>query len=482
MGRFTIHIWSLLLLAVPAPAKSIAPFSTATSRDMNARFQEGSTSGIISTVAGYKTLNEGDTADGIAATNAKLDSPEGLAIDKDGNFYIANSKLNKVQKVTVSTGIITTVAGTGLKGYSGDGEKATSAKLAEPSGLSLDTSGNIFIADSKNHRIRKVTVSTGIITTVAGNGTGGYTVGNNIAATSSALDSPHDVAVDASGNIFIADTQNGRIRKVAASTGVMTTIAGTGVISYFPPPTSVATEYNIYAPTGVTLDTSGNVYIAGSSDPCIFKVTASTGTIAIVAGTGPIGEGRQDYNGDNQLATKALLNFPGWVALDASGNIFISDTGNRRIRKVTVSTGMITTVAGTGKPQLLPNIGDGGSATSVAISQPNGIAFDAIGNFYFCDRNLGVVKKVTKSVEAPSTSVTLAPSLSPAPSTVGTTASRPSSPSAPASTASTAPAPSSSTGSNTSSTSHVAQALHLAMIFLSSVVCLYLYQEAWTKV
>jgi hypothetical protein len=259
-------------------------------------------------VAGYKTRGEGSTVDGILATGKKVVGPRGLAVDKEWNFFISGYIDNKVYKVTASSGIITTVAGTGAFRYSVKGGQATTAMLNYPSAVALDTTGNIYIVDSANNRIREVAVSTGVISTVAGNGKMGY-ASDNVAATSTPLNFPKDVAVDASGNIFIADGGNGRIRKVTASTGIMTIIAGSG--NAYGVRSNIATEYFLEGPSGVALDSAGNVYIAGSLwDPSVFKVTVSTGTMTVVAGTGPKLIGTAGYNGDVILATNAELNNP----------------------------------------------------------------------------------------------------------------------------------------------------------------------------
>ena len=365
----------------------------------SAGFHKSSTSpGIITTVAGTKVAG-GIVTDGVAATSKRINSPEGLAFDKEGNFYIAASGVHKIYKVTASSGIINTVAGTGDRGYGGDGGQATSAMLYGPEGITLDTAGDIYIADRDNNRIRKITMSTGLITTVAGNGNKLSTT-DNIAATSTSLDFPCDVAVDPSGNIFIADSNNGRIRKVTASTGIITTIAGTGesLLLARRKKSAIATQYYLPQPLGVTLDTAGNVYIAGGLfDPCIFKITVSTGNISLVAGTGPYVTGTVGYNGDDILATAANLYYPTKVVFDASGNMYISDSGNHRIRKVTASTGMISTVAGTGAVTSIgfSSNGEFGLATSASLYTPSGIAMDTAGNLYFADANYNVVRKVT---------------------------------------------------------------------------------------
>ena len=489
MSGLAVLLCSLLLCSVCATVKT-----SITSHNKNAKYQESSpSSGILSTVAGYKTKGEGSTVDGILATSKKVNGPRGLAVDKEGNFFIAGYTDNKVHKVTASSGIITTVAGTGAASYSGDGGQATTATLNGPLGVTLDTTGNIYIADIFNNRIRKITVSTGVISTVAGNGNFGY-ASDNVAATSTALGFPKDVAVDASGNIFIADSAN--IRKVTASTGIITTIAGAeggwGNIT-------IAPKYYLWSPAGVALDSAGNVYIAGSLfDPCVLKVTVSTGIITVVAGTGPNLIGTAGYNGDGILATNAQLSNPNQVAFDASDNMFINDAGNYRIRRVSKSTGIITTVAGTGSAgsssDLSTNDGDGGSAILQSIYSLSGLAVASNGDFYFSDNYLGVVKKVTYTTGTPISSVTAAPAVTPAvtPSTPSTataptpsvsspSSSSPSISKAPAVTPSatspsspSSPSTSSTSGSQSSAATHVAQTLHLTMILLSSLVILHL--------
>jgi len=289
----------------------------------NARVRKvGASTGIITTVAG-----NGSTAysgDGGAATSAGLD-PIGVAVDSAGNIYLADVNNHRVRKVTVSTGIITTVAGNGTAGYSGDGGAAVSAELHFPEGIAVDSSGNIYIADSSNNRIRKVTASTGIITTVAGNGTAGST-GNGGAATAAELNAPTLVAVDAGGNLYISD-HSGTVRKVTASTGIISAFAGTGVGGYSGdggPATSAQLSYL----EGMAVDTSGNVYIADSGNSVIRKVAASSGIITTVAGNGTTG-----YLGDGFDALTAELNGPAGVAVDSVGNLYIAD-GNYRIRAV----------------------------------------------------------------------------------------------------------------------------------------------------
>ena len=325
----------------------------------------------------------GYSGDGGAATSARL-RPDNVAVDGSGNIYIASTSNNRVRKVDASTGNISTVAGTGTGGYSGDGGAATSARL-RPDNVAVDGSGNIYISSSSNNRIRKVTASTGNISTVAGSGTA-YS-GDGAAAASAHLYDPVGVAVDGSGNLYIADSGNDRIRKVDASTGNISTVAGVGT-NGFSGDGGAATSAQFSAPVGVAVDGSGNLYIADSGNDRIRKVDASTGNISTVAGTGTGG-----YSGDGGAATSARLR-PDNVAVDGSGNIYIASTSNNRVRKVDASTGNISTVAGTGTAGYS---GDGGAATSARLNNPQGVAVDGAGNIYITDRHNNRIRKVDAS-------------------------------------------------------------------------------------
>ncbi|HYV35936.1 MAG TPA: peptidoglycan DD-metalloendopeptidase family protein, partial [Gemmataceae bacterium] len=298
---------------------------------------------IITTFAGNGSATYG--GDNGPATAAVMTHPQGVAVDGSGNVFIADSYNNRIRRVDASTGIITTITGNGTAGFSGDGGLATAAALNFATGnsptpnIAVDANGHLFIADTNNNRVREVDLSTGIITTVAGNGTGGFS-GEGVAATAASLSLPVSVAVDANGNLYVTDNQ--RIRKVTASTGVITTVAGNGLPTYSGDG-GLATAASLRNPAGLAVDSNGNIYIADCSNYRIRKVTASTGVITTVAGNGSLGSG-----GDGGLATLAQLYIPTGVAVDSSGNILIADQSNNRIRKVTVSTGMITTIAGSG--------------------------------------------------------------------------------------------------------------------------------------
>lgn len=337
---------------------------------------------IITTAAG--TGLQGSSGDGGAATAAQLSQPEHVAVDAAGNLYIADSGNYRIRKVDAATGIISTVAGTGAQGSSGDGGAATSAKLSQPKGVALDAAGNIYIADTANNKIRKVTVSTGVIDTVAGTGSPGSS-GDGGAATSAKLKQPEGVAVDAAGNIYIADTSNHTIRKVDASTGNIDTIAGTGQ----PGGTGdggAATSAKMWFPVGVAVDAAGNVYIADSNNHKIRKVDASTGIISAVAGTGSPGS-----SGDGGAATAAKIKRSEGVTVDDAGNLYIADTGNHKIRKVDASTGIISTLAGTGSSG---DTGDGGLATWARLDSPQSAIVNAAGILHIADGGNHKIRKI----------------------------------------------------------------------------------------
>jgi len=322
--------------------------------------------GVISTVAGNGT--NGFSGDGGPATSACLTYPSAVAVDSGGNLYISD---NSLQVRMVSNGVISTVAGNGTSGFSGDGGPATDAEMASVPALAVDSAGNLYIADAGNARVRKV--SNGVITTVAGNGAQGFS-GDNGAATSAEVWG-EGVAVDFAGNLYIAD--EGRIRKV--SRGVITTVAGNG--TSFNGDHRPATAAQLGSPSAVAVDSVGNPYIADTSNNRVRKV--SNGVITTVAGNGT-----QGFSGDNGPATNAQLNLPESVAIDAVGNIYIADTGNDCVRKV--SNGVITTVAGNGT---LGFSGDNGPATSAQLDYPEGVAVDAVGNIYVADTGNDCVAK-----------------------------------------------------------------------------------------
>jgi sugar lactone lactonase YvrE len=340
------------------------------------------TPGVISTVAGKGTY--GYLGNGGAATSAQLGAPNRLAVASSGDFYIADHNNNVVRKVTASTGIITTIAGTGAAGYTGDGGPSASAQLNLPEGVAVDSAGNLYIADEGNNVIRKITAATGVITTVAGNGTCGY-AGDGGPATSGQLCGPAYVSVDSAGNFYIADMNNNVIRKVAISTSLISTVAGNGTAGDAGDG-GLASSAELRSPAGLAFDSVGNFYIAESGGSVIRKVTVATGVITTVAGNGTAG-----YSGDGGLATSAELNGPFGIAADASGNLYIADASNEAVREVNAGTGMIATVAGNG---IVGYLGDGGAATSAELGIPTDVALDGLGNLYIVDAGDNVVRMV----------------------------------------------------------------------------------------
>ena len=335
--------------------------------DGSNRVRKVSTKGIITTFAGNGTA--GFAGDGGPAIDAELNTPAGLRVDAAGNLYIADFWNNRIRRVSPA-GVITTVAGNGSQAYSGDGGLATAASLNQPGGLDLDSSGNLYIADSFNSRIRVVSTA-GIIDTVTGNGTAGFS-GDGGAASSAEINYPEGVAVDPSGNVYISDSGNDRVRKITAA-GIIGTAAGDGyTYSIDGGPASSAL---LYQPTGLALDAAGNVYIADANFHRIWKVSTA-GIITTAAGTGFVG-----YSGDGGPAASAQLNTPTGVALDAAGNMYIADTGNGRIRKVSAADGTIATIAHTSSA----GIGSGPVA-----GLPQGIAVDGGGNVYFADELVSI--------------------------------------------------------------------------------------------
>jgi sugar lactone lactonase YvrE len=300
-------------------------------------------------------------------------------VSASGNLFIAEARSSVIRKVNTS-GIINTVAGNGARGYSGDNGIATSAQLIWPNGIAVDIFGNFYIADSFTNRIRKVNTS-GIITTVAGNGTSGYS-GDEGPASGAQLNGPGGVAIDASGNLYIADAGNERVRKVSRS-GIITTAAGNGVRGYSGD-NGPATSAQLFNPRNLAVDTSGNIYIADNNN--VIRKVNTSGIITTVAGTGAPG-----YSGDNGPASSAHLNGPEGMTVDASGNIYIADNFNNRIRKVNTG-GIITTVAGNGTSGYS---GDKGPASGAQLNGPVGVAIDASGNLYIADGGNDRIRKVS---------------------------------------------------------------------------------------
>ncbi len=338
--------------------------------------------GTITTVAGNGAA--AFAGDGGPAAAASLNNPVFVAFAPDGSFYIADFGNHRVRRVD-SQGAITTVAGNGVVGFSGDGGPAVNASLNDPTGVAVDSAGDLYIADAANDRIRKVD-SNGMITTVVGTGAGGF-AGDGGPATAAMLDCPTRIAFDGFDNLFIADQCNHRIRKVDTN-GIITTVAGAGTAGAafggFSGDGGPATAAQFKHPTAVTVDAGGNIYITDQLNSRIRRVNRA-GTVTTVAGTGAA-----SYSGDGGPATSAALSTPGAVAVDAAGILYIADNVNNRIRRVGAD-GIITTVVGNG---MASSTGDGGPASAATVNNPFGISFDAQGNLFIAESGANRIRRI----------------------------------------------------------------------------------------
>ncbi len=337
----------------------------------------------ITTFAG--TGGTGYNGDNIQATAAEFFVPEDVAVDKLGNVYVADLLNNRIRKIDATTGIITTVAGNGSAGFYGDGGQATAAEINEPSGVVIDSSFNIFIADYQNSRVRRVDNATGIITTIAGTSSAGYN-GDGIQATGAELYNDEDVAADDSGNVYIMDTGNYRIRKITTRTGIITTIAGIGTYGYNGDG-GLATAAEINHAELLTSDKTGNIYFGDEENSRVRYIDKSTGIISTICGNGV-----PSFFGDGGPATAAEIHYPEGTTVDATGNVYFADISDYHAQMINKTTGIMTTAAGDGAGGFF---GDGGPATDAELASPTGIAIDTKGNLYIADQGNGRIRKVS---------------------------------------------------------------------------------------
>ena len=333
----------------------------------------------ITTIAGVDSA--GYNGDGIAAIASELNRPFSIGVNNTGNVYIADRYNSRIRCVAPD-GIISTIAGTGVVGFSGDGGPATAAQIATPTGVAADGAGNVYFADKSNNAVRKISVG-GIISVYAGNGTAGRS-GDGGAATAAELTGPNGVAVDAVGNVYIADQGNSRVRKVSVA-GTISTIAGTDSMGYNGDDIPATTAW-LQNPYAVAVDRAGNVYIGDVDNERIRKVDLA-GMIWTVAGTGTGGN-----SGVGGPATAAQLNEPIGVGVDSAGNIYISDAWNSRICVVN-SMGMLNTICGTGVAGFSD---DGGPANEAELNGPYGVAVDRSG-VYVADYGNNRIRYITYS-------------------------------------------------------------------------------------
>ncbi len=329
--------------------------------------------GIITTVAGAG--EKAYLGDGGPAAVAHLSEPFMCAFDAAGNMYIAEATNHCIRRVDLESGVITTVAGTGEQGYTGDDGPATAATFNQPYSLQVDSSGDVYVVDRLNFVIRKVEAATGVVTTVAGTGEAGYS-GDGGPGTQAQFREPNDCFLDGRGGLLIADIQDQRIRRLDLTTGIITTFAGNGAKERTGDGLP-ATEASILGARAICMDGAGNTYIAEREGNGI-RMVDGDGIMHTLAGTGEFG-----YDGDGGPGLAATWGAPKAIRCDHAGNLLVVDTENHAIRRIDAETGLVTTIAGGRRG----GEGDGGPATQAGLDRPHGLDLDAAGNIYIADSN-----------------------------------------------------------------------------------------------
>ncbi len=364
-------------------AVAVAPGSLPSAPVQAAYTITAAPSSRVSTVAGVGYY--GSSPSGLAATAASVGAPQATALDQAGNLYFSELGDNVVRMVSAATGVETIVAGTGSAGFTADGVAATTSELNNPMGIAVDKAGNLYIADYYNYRVRMVAAGTGLISTVAGPGVSTI-LGDGGPATSAYVGEPSAVALDPAGNLYIADFFHNRIRMVDAVTGIITTVVGTGASTPFGGDGGLATAATLAEPIAVAVDGAGNLYIDDQGNARIRKVTAKTGIIETIAGTG-----MANSSTDGSLAIDTPIYLQRGIAVDTAGNVFFPNWPSS-IARVDATTGILTTVAGNHYGQYS---GDGGDALIASVNAPQGVTVDLNGDLYIADTGNDVVRKVT---------------------------------------------------------------------------------------
>lgn len=326
------------------------------------------TASKVYTVTTFAGAGTSGSVDGLG-TAAKFGRPEGIAIDAIGNVYVADFNNNKIRKIT-SVGEVTTFAGSGVPG-SADGT-GTAAKFNRPRDITIDSFGNLFVTDSGNHNIRKITPA-GVVTTFAGSGTQGSADGTGSAAS---FYGSHSITIDAANNLYVADTFNNKIRKITPA-GVVTTLSGSGV---FGSADGLGTVASFSTPSGIAIDAAGNLFVTDQDGHSIRKVTA-TGVVTTFAGNNT--SGSADGTG-----AYARFSYPIGITIDGNGNLYVADYDNNKIRKITPGA-VVTTIAGSGTDATVDGVG-----VEASFDYPFGIDIDATGKLYVSDKESSTIRKI----------------------------------------------------------------------------------------
>ncbi len=339
----------------------------------------------VETVAGTGQPEDNGAAG--PATRTNIGDPFGVEIGPDGALYITEVRNHRVRRLDLKTGRLTTVAGTGKKGYSGDGGPATEAELNEPYEVRFDRAGNMYFVEMQNHIVRRVDGRTGTITTIAGTGEAGF-AGDGGPAIKAQFHRPHSIALDGRGNLYVADIGNHRIRRIDLKTGLVESVAGNEQ-RQLPRDGQIARGQPVLGPRALYID-NGTLWIALREGHSVWRMELDEGRWQHVAGSG-----KQGYSGDGGSAKRATFNGPKGIAVGPDGNVYVVDTENQVIRKIDLARGRVSTVAGNGKRG---GAGDGGAATAAELDRPHGICLGPDGSIYIGDTLNHRVRRVAPAV------------------------------------------------------------------------------------